>query len=114
MFRRDLFHDCAPLDFHLIFGKRLSTEPSKILVLTGPDSAHRSRGLPLSGRKLQRRSARFSTHCPSIRFMTGFLSPKASKGAIRKNVEQLSAVHQSNPNLRFASRVLAQGSPGSS
>ena len=29
MFRRDLFHDCAPLDFYLIVDKHLSTEPSK-------------------------------------------------------------------------------------
>ena len=41
MFRRDLFHDCAPLDFYFIVDKHLSAEPSKsqakILVSTGPN-----------------------------------------------------------------------------
>ena len=36
LFCRDLFHDCAPLDFYIIVDSHLSTEPSKILVLTGP------------------------------------------------------------------------------
>ena len=36
LFRCGLFHDCAPLDFYVIFDSHLSTEPSKILVLTGP------------------------------------------------------------------------------
>ena len=30
MFRRDLFHDCAPLDFYLIGDRHLSTNPSRI------------------------------------------------------------------------------------
>ena len=35
MFCRDLFNDCAPLDCCIIFDRHLSTNPSKILVLTG-------------------------------------------------------------------------------
>ena len=37
LFRCDLFHDCMPLDFYVIVYSHLSTEPSKILVLTGPN-----------------------------------------------------------------------------
>ena len=38
MFRRDLLHDYAPLDFYLIFDRYLSTDPSKVLASTGPSS----------------------------------------------------------------------------
>ena len=29
VFRRDLFHDCAPLDFYLIGNRNLSTNPGR-------------------------------------------------------------------------------------
>ena len=37
LFCRDLFHDYAPLDFYVIVDSHLSTDPSKGLVLTGPN-----------------------------------------------------------------------------
>ena len=39
LFWCDLFHDCALLDFYVIFDSRLSMDPSKNLVLTGPKPA---------------------------------------------------------------------------
>ena len=35
LFCRDLFHDCAPLDFYVIVDSYLRMKPRKILVLTG-------------------------------------------------------------------------------
>ena len=51
LFCRGLFHDCAPLDFYVIFDSRLSMGPKEIPVLKGPNQfpsvksvLHRSRG----------------------------------------------------------------------
>ena len=51
MFRRGLFHDCAPLDFNRIVDKHLSTKPgktqAKILVLTGPSDSFGIDSIPI-------------------------------------------------------------------
>ena len=43
LFRRDLLHDCASPNFYPTVDKHLSTEPSKILVSTGPSSSQAKR-----------------------------------------------------------------------